>query len=147
MTGVLELIPVVLYLLIGVVCLVMAFKNLSSTKFLPFHAKAAGKMWNEIEIPLKLVILSLLRISGLGFLIVSILMMVSPIVGYFTPNIFYKYLIPFVALIYCMGIFVVNYFLYKKTKANTPWRGSLYAMFVIIAGIIISIFNWVVSGS
>lgn len=136
-----ELIPVVSYLLIGVICLLMAFKNLFSTKFLPFHEKAAGKQWGEIENPLKLVILSFLRLAGLGFLLVSILMIVCPIVNYFAPNIFYKYLIPVVALIYCIGLFVINYFLYRNTKAETPWKGSLYAMFIIITGIIISILD------
>ena len=67
--------------------------------------------------------------------------MVCPIVNYFIPNIFYKYAVPVIALIYCTGLLINNYYLYKNTKADTPWKGSLYAMFVILAGIIISIFN------
>jgi hypothetical protein len=140
MIEILKIIPVVLYLLVGMVSLVMAFKSLFSTKFLPFHEKAAGKLWDEIENPLKLVILSLLRLAGLGFLMISILLIVCPLVNYFIPNTFYKYSIPVIALIFCTGLFANNYYLYKKTKADTPWKRSLYAMFVIIAGIIISIF-------
>ncbi len=121
--------------------MVMAFKNLFSDKFLPFHEQAAGKRWHEIENPLKLVILTLLRLIGLGFLIISILLIVCPVVNYFIPNIFYKFSIPVIALIYCTGLFVINYLLYRKTGADTPWEGSLYAMFIITAGIIISIFN------
>jgi ABC-type multidrug transport system fused ATPase/permease subunit len=147
MKEILGLMPMVLYLLIGAISLVMAFKNLFSTKFLPFHEKAAGKLWSEIDNPLKLVILSLLRLAGLGFLTVSILMIVCAIVNYFAPNVFCKYLVPVVALMYCIGLFVINYSLYKNTKADTPWKGSLYAMSVIIAGIIISIFNQIIVGS
>jgi len=141
MKGILNIIPIVLYFIVGMICLVMAIKNIFASKFLPFHEKAAGKPWNDIENPLKLVILSFLRLIGLGFLTLSILLIVCPIVNYCVPNMFYKYSIPGIALIYCTGLFVVNYSMYKKTKADTPWKGSLYAMFTIIAGIIISMYN------
>jgi hypothetical protein len=119
----------------------MAFKNISSTKFLPFHEKVARKTWDDIDNPLKLVILSLIRLTGLGFFVISILLLVFPIITYFITNNFYKYSIPAVALIFCTGLFVINYQLYRKTKAETPWKGSLYSMVALIAGIIISILS------
>jgi hypothetical protein len=141
MNDALKIIPILLYLIVGVISMVMAVKNIFSDKFSPFHEKAANKKWDEIDNSLRLVILTLLRLAGLGFLIISILLLVFPIVNYFIPNEFYKYSIPVIALIYCTGLFVINYLLYKKTKANTPWKGSLYAMIALIAGIIISILN------
>ena len=131
MKEILKIIPIVLFMFVGIISMVMAVKNLFSTKFLPFHEKAANKRWDDIDNPLKHVILSLIRLSGLGFLIIAILLLAFPIISYFIPNNFYKYSIPIVALIYCTGLFVINYSLYKKTKVNTPWKGSLYAMFVL----------------
>ena len=119
----------------------MTVKSLFSSKFLPFHEKAANKQWNEIDNPLRQVILTLLRLGGLGFLVMSILLLVFPIINYCTPSDFYKYSIPIVALIFCTGLFVINYLLYMKTKADAPWKGSLYAMLAIITGIIISILS------
>lgn len=139
MKAVLTIIPIALYFIIGIISLVMALKSFYSEKFLPFHEKAGGKPWNEIENPLKLVILFLLRISGLGFFVVSILLLVYPVVNYFVHNTFYKYSIPLTALFFCIGLLLNNYSLYKKTKADTPWKGSLYASIIIICGIIISI--------
>lgn len=141
MKEILKIIPILLYLIVGVISMVMAVKSLFSTKFLPFHEKAASKRWDEIDNPLKLVILTFMRLAGLGFLIISILLLVFPVINYFIPNNFYGYSIPIVALIYCTGLFVINYLLNKKTKADTPWKGSLYAMLAIIVGIIISILN------
>ena len=141
MNTLLKIIPILLYMIVGVISMVMAVKNLFSTKFLPFHEKAANKKWDEIDNPLKQVILTLLRLAGLGFLVISILLMVLPIINYSTPNDFYKYSIPLIALIYCTGLFVINYSMYKKTKADTPWKGSLYAILAVITGIIISILN------
>jgi hypothetical protein len=141
MDKIIDIIPILLYMIIGVISMVMAFKNLISTRYLPFHEKAANKQWDEIDASLKLVILSLLRLSGLGFLIISILLLVFPIINYFVPNILYKYSIPIIALIYCTGLFIINFLLYRRTKEDTPWKGSLYAAMILIVGIIISILN------
>jgi len=141
MDRIIDIIPILLYMIIGVISMVMAFKNLFSTRYLPFHEKAANKQWDEIDTSLKLVILSLLRLSGLGFLIISILLLAFPIINYFVPNILYKYSIPIIALIYCTGLFIINFLLYRRTKEDTPWKGSLYAAMILIVGIIISILN------
>jgi hypothetical protein len=141
MDRIIDIIPILLYMIIGVISMVMAFKNLFSARFLPFHEKAANKKWDEIDTSLKLVILSLLRLSGLGFLIISILLLVFPVINYFVPNMFYKYSIPIIALIYCTGLFIINYLLFRRTKEDTPWKGSLYAAMILIVGIIISILN------
>jgi len=141
MDRIIDIIPILLYMIIWVISMVMAFKNLFSTRYLPFHEKAANKQWDEIDTSLKLVILSLLRLSGLGFLIISILLLVFPIINYFVPNIFYKYSIPIIALIYCTGLFIINFLLYRRTKEDTPWKRSLYAAMILIVGIIISILN------
>jgi hypothetical protein len=141
MDRIVDITPILLYMIIGVISMVMGFKNLFSTRFLPFHEKAANKQWDEIDASLKLVILSLLRLSGLGFLIISILLLVFPIINYFVPNIFYKYSIPIISLIYCTGLFIINFLLYRRTKEDTPWKGSLYAAMTLIVGIIISILN------
>ena len=133
------LIPCILYGTVGVISLVMAFKCFLSNKFLAFHEKAANKHWNEIDKPLQIVILTILRLSGMGFLIVSILLIVCPVVNYIFIYKFYQFAIPLIALIFCTGLFVINYKLYTKSKAITPWKGSLYAMVAIIIGIITSI--------
>ena len=139
MNEILKIIPLVLYFFVGVVSLLMAFKNFFADKFLSFHQQAACKQWEEIEDSLKLVILSYMKMVGLGMLIMAILLIIFPLVNYFISNTFYAFFIPVICAIYCFGLFVINYWLYRKTKANTPWKGSLYAMFTIIAGIIISI--------
>ncbi len=108
---------------------------------LPFYEQSSGKLWDDIEEPVKLIILSLMKLVGLGFFIQSILMISFPIINYFLPNSVIKYLIPAIAFIYCSGLFAINFSFYKKTKADSPWKESVFAMIIIAAGIIISAFN------
>ncbi len=141
MREILKIIPAALYILTGTVSMVMAVKSLLADKYLPFHEQAAGKHWNEIDPSLKPVILSLLRLGGLGFLVVSILLIVCTVVNYYVQNVFYRYAVPSIALIYCSGLAINNYMLYKSTKAGAPWKGSLYGALALTAGIALSIFS------
>ena len=65
MKGILNLISTLIYILLGIICLLMAYKSMFSKKYLPFHEEAAGKPWENIEKPLQNVIITILRISGL----------------------------------------------------------------------------------
>jgi hypothetical protein len=136
---IIELIPIIIYCIVGAISLIMAYKNLSLKKFILFHEKAAAIPWDNIDKSLQSVILALMRVSGLGFLVVALLLLVFPIVNYFIQDEFIKYSIPIISFIFCFGLFFVNYFLHKQTKSATPWLGSLFAMFIIIGGMILSI--------
>jgi len=136
-----EMITIILYGFVGVISLKMAFKNLFSKKYLLFHEKAAEKSWEEIDKRLQYVILAVMRISGLGFLVIALLLIVFPIVNQFIHNEFLKYSIPIIAFLFCSGLFLVNYNLYKQTNSTTPWKGSLFAMIAILAGIILSLLH------
>ena len=141
MNQALKILPVVLFAIVGLISAAMAFKNLSAKRILPFNEKASGKLWNDLENPFKLVILSLMKLVGLGFLIMSFLTIIFPFINYFEPNPVYEYLVPAIALAYCAGLFAVNFSVYKKTKAETPWKGSLYAAVIILIGIVISVLS------
>jgi hypothetical protein len=132
-------ISTLIYILVGLICLLMAYKSIFSKKFLPFHEEAAGKSWESIDKPLQNVILTILRISGLGFFIVFLFLVVFPSVNYFKPNPLLKYSTPIISSIYCFGLFIFNFLLYRKTKAKTPWIGSLIALLLILIGFTVSI--------
>jgi hypothetical protein len=87
---------------------------------------------------LQYVILNLMKIAGLGFMIAGILLIVCPVYMYFKPDTFLRYLLPLVAIPYCLGLFIFSYLLYKKTKADSPWKKSLVALVLIIISAIIS---------
>jgi hypothetical protein len=136
----LEVVTIILYAIVGVMSLIMALKSLLSKKFIKFQEEAAAKQWEEIEKPLQFVILALIRISGLGFLVIALLLLIFPIINYFRHDNFIKFSIPLVSSIFCLGLFLINYFLHKNTKSETPYRGSLIALTGILSGIILSFF-------
>lgn len=139
MKDVLTMVPLALYSVVGIVSFLMAYKSIFFPKFLPFHEEASGKSWESIEKNLQYVILTLMKVSGLGFLTMGILLVAGSVYLYFSPGIFLRYFIPFISLVYCSGLFLVNFWLFKKTKAKTPWKGSLYSMLILVIALILSI--------
>jgi hypothetical protein len=133
------IISLVLYLIVGVISLMMAAKIFFSPKFLPFQQEAYGKEWESIDPNLQDVILTILKLSGLGFLTIGIVLIVCPVYLFFIPDTFIRFFIPILSLIFCFGLFIFNYRLFKKTKANTPWKKSLVAIAILILGVLISI--------
>jgi hypothetical protein len=133
------IVSTLIYIVVGIICLIMAFKSIFSKEFLPFHEAAAGRTWDSIDKPVQNVIMTILRISGLGFLVVFLLMVVFPVVNFFEPNPIIKYSVPLISSIYCSGLFLFNFLLFKKTKAKTPWVGSLIALFMILISFAISL--------
>jgi hypothetical protein len=133
-----KIIPVCLYMIVGVISLTMAYKNIFANRIIPFQEQAAGKSWNDIEKGVQFVIITLMKVSGLGFFVVALLLMIFPVVNYFDNNSFVQYAIPVISLLYCFGLFLFNYHLYIQTKVNTPWKRSLYAAIIISVGLILS---------
>lgn len=138
MSEIFKIISIFLFVLVGVISLNMALKSLFSKKFIPFHEIAADKSLEDLEKPLQSVILSLMRVSGLGFLVIALILIIFPIVNYFVQDDFVKFAIPGISLLFCLGLFQINYDLYKRTNAKTPWRNSLFAAIIIILGMILS---------
>ena len=139
MQRLLQLISACIYLSVGITSLMMATKNILARSFLPFHAAASGNSWDSVDDGLQAVILAILRISGLGFLVVGLQLTLFPIVNFFVPLPFVLVISPVLSLTYCFGLFIVNYRLHLQTGAATPWKGSLYAVALIAIGIVISI--------
>ena len=133
-----KIIPVCLYMIVGVISLTMAYKNIFANRIIPFQEQAAGKSWNDIEKGVQFVIITLMKVSGLGFLVIALLLMIFPVVNYFDNNSFVQYVIPVISLLYCFGLFLFNYHLYIQTKVSTPWKRSLYAAIIISVGLILS---------
>jgi hypothetical protein len=141
MKDMLSVAAMALYGIVGFISLIMAMKNLSAKKFLPFHAQAAGTQLGELDPRLQNVILTLMKVSGMGFLVAALLMLAFPVYNFVAPSPFMTYAAPVIALIYCAGLAIINYALYKKTGAETPWKKSLMAIALLVLGLVLSIIN------
>ncbi len=139
MTTTLHVVGACLYALVGAISLAMAFRSLRAKTFLPFHEAAAGRPWQTLETGLQAVVLTLLRVSGLGFLMVGLQLGVVVVGLWANPSPVVTVELPLLALLFCLGLSIVNYSLYVRTRARTPWRESAYAAVALAVALALSI--------
>jgi len=107
-------------------------------RIIRFHEAAAGKPWEDMEEPLRQVILTLTRTTGFGFLAVGLLLIATCAAAPGHPGAVLKYGSPCIALTYCLGIFWSTYRLHQATRTPTPWKGSLAAAALLLAAMAVS---------
>ncbi|MEI6387184.1 MAG: hypothetical protein WCQ50_11135 [Spirochaetota bacterium] len=139
MISVLEIASIVLFAAVGIICLFMAYATMFARRYLPFHEEGAGMKWEEHSPNLQATILTLVNLSGLGFLIVGLMLIVLPILNRYDHSLVLAVSIPVLALVFCAGLGYFNFQLHKKTKADTPWQGSIAAMALITLALVLSL--------
>lgn len=128
-----------IYAAIGIVSATMAGKSFLSKRYLPFHENAAEIPWENLAPGVQFVVLALMRTSGLGFLVVASLLIPLPFLTCCTDSLYLTLVVPFISLLFCVGLFVVNLQLSERTGVRTPWKGALYAALAIVISICVSV--------
>jgi len=124
----------VLFGLVGVVALTMAWRGLTARSLLPFHQAAAGRPWAELSTGEQSVATALTRSLGLGFLTAGLALLVACVTAMAHQGVA-TYSLAAIALVFCSGLAVINRRLQRDTSIGTPWKGSLYAAVAIIVAV------------
>jgi hypothetical protein len=117
----------------------MAYTTMFAKRYLPFHQQGAGMKWEEHSPNLQATILILVKLSGLGFLVVGLMLIVLPILNSFDHSLVLAVSVPTLALVFCAGLVYFNFQLHKKTKADTPWQSAIAAIALIFVAAVLSL--------
>lgn len=134
-----RLLPPALSILVGVVALRMAVKGLSARAWLPFHEAAAGSDWASLAPRLQKLLLFMVRMGGLGFLVLFLLLATVPVYLAWNPAPFLGLVSFGIGTIYCLGLGILTRWLHRETGAGTPWRESFAAAGVLAVSAVLSI--------
>jgi len=124
----------VLFGLVGVVALTMAWRGLTAKRLLPFHQAATGRPWAELSPGEKSVATALTRALGLGFLTAGLALLTAGVTALAHQDVA-TYALAAIALVFCSGLAVINRRLQRDTSIGTPWKGSLYAAVAIVVAV------------
>jgi hypothetical protein len=138
---ILSIASIVLFFIVGVICLFMAYSTIFAKRYLPFHEQGAGMKWEEHGAGLQATILSLIQLSGLGFLVVGLMLALLPLLNFYDHSLVLSVSIPILALVFCAGLLYFNFQFHKKTRADTPWKGTIAAMLFIVIAFVLSLFG------
>ena len=131
----------VLSFLVGLVSPRMAVKGLSAKEWLPFHRTAAAVDWTSLPQRLRVLLLFLVRMTGLAFLVLVLLLMSVSILLPLSPEPFVDLAILGSGTAYCVGLGILTRWLRRETGADTPWRGAFAAAGVLALASLLALAN------
>jgi hypothetical protein len=136
-----NIITISCYSIVGIASLIMGLIYLLSKKFTNYHAQAVNKKWDEIDEKVRIVMLALLKLGGVGFFITGISM-----IGVL--DILYKNFIGFlvatvIGLFFWISSLIITARIKYLTKANSPVLPSLLNVVLLFIGVISSIFVYI----
>ncbi len=122
-----------LAVVVGLVSLRMAAKGLFAREWLRFHEEAAGVEWRSLAPGLRPLLLFMVRMVGLAFLVVFLLLALVPAYLWFHPDRLVGSAILGIGTVFCAGLGLLNRRLHLETGAGTPWKQSFAAAGLLAA--------------
>ena len=120
--------------LAALICFTFGVVYLFKTSFMPYHGKALGLDWNELDASKQFVFLASMKALAGGFLAVSFVVFVLQNKFAATKINWIPWLILLTGLIINVGIFYATTIVRYNTPANPPMMLSLFVMLLLVIG-------------
>lgn len=111
-----------------------ALRFLVSKSFLPYHQQVTGIKWPDIPASMQVLILTLMRVCGIGAAIVAGISALSGIISFLWPNQVLTFAFGICVVLYWFGMFCITANVHKKTNADTPYILSLMVFLISLMG-------------
>jgi hypothetical protein len=129
----------ILLIIVGLITLFISLKFLLARKFFPYHSQASELKWEQVDNKLQLVILAIMKMAGAAILLLGLSALAYSIYHLFVSIKLLSIVIPITVTIFWLFSFFITFYVYQKTKAKTPWNGSLLCLVLSIICLVIGI--------
>ena len=89
---------------------------MTRSEFMPYHSKAIGKDWSDVDPNLQLLLLALMRVAGSGLLTGGILTFILLLIPFRAQETWAIFTLPLLGVITVLTTLYVT----NKVKRNTP---------------------------
>jgi hypothetical protein len=137
MTGVLVA-AAVCYALLALLCLAFGLLYLLRPKFMPYHAQALKREWQDLDGALQTLLIALMRTAGGGLLATGLA------VGFLLPALlqgetWVRYVLPLVGLTAVLPSLYATLLVRQRTGAKTPVAAGAAGAVLTVLGLVLSV--------
>jgi len=132
-----KLLATTLYLVIYMMIFLAGISYLLNSRFLPYHASAARKKWDEIDRPMQLVLQTMLRVIGGLMVSVGITGAALVVLLFGAGEDTARYLTPVPAVAFGLPAIWASITLKKDSGAKTPIREAFAIVVVPIVALVL----------
>lgn len=108
-------------------------------EFMPYHAKAVGKSWSEVEASFRILILALMRVVGGGFLATACAAGFILFAAFRRGAGWALWAIPIAGLCASLPSLYVTLKVARNTPASPPWIAAAVGTVLLLAGLLFSL--------
>jgi hypothetical protein len=128
------------YALVGLLYLAFGVVYLTTSKFMPYHAEAVGKQWEEIEPRTQVVLSGLMKLGGGGLVGFALAMACLLFVPFRQGEVWARWAIAVIGMVGALTAWNSLVLVKQKTQAKTPVWAANVGILLIVAGFALSWF-------
>ena len=111
-----------------------------TTQFMPFHAIAVGKTWDQIDPAFQVLLLTFIRVIGGGVITVALSMGILLFIPFRQGIRWARWAIPAIGIFYVLMAYLYPLLsVALNTSLTPPWGGAVSSMILVVAGFILSL--------
>ena len=133
------LISFISYSCVATISIVLGLIYLLKNQFMPYHSKALGLSWSELEANMQVLIIALMRATGGGLIASGIAMLILLLIPWKKGDMWSLYAIPAINLCVSLGALYAMLLVKRKTPGTPPIILSLLAIVLTLVGFVLSI--------
>jgi hypothetical protein len=141
--SVLTIVAVICFSMVIFIGMVFAFLYLFRRKFMPYHADAVEKSWDELDQRVRVLILALMRVAGGGWMASSLALGIFLILYILEGSQRAPLSMVVTGLAVCIPTLLATLLVKRRTQANPPVFAVVVAMVLLLAG---WAFAWAAAG-
>ncbi len=129
------------YLLASLLSLVFGLIYLLRSKFMPYHAEAVNKSWNEVDGKFRILIIALMRVSGGGMLSSSLAIGILLFIPFIHGEGWANFAILIMGLSASIPILIATLIVKLNSPARPPVMASVAAIVLLLTGFLFTVIN------
>jgi len=133
----LRTISLICYALIGLLGFVFASMYLFRHEFMPYHAVAVGKSWDQVDPAMRVLILALMRVSGGGWLATSVSITLMLIGRLRFKKIYFGFTLVMTGLAALIPTLIATLYVRFNSPADPPTIAAILGIIVLVAALIL----------
>lgn len=117
----------------------MGLVYLARKKFMPYHAVALDRTWEDLDVPSRIIFIASMRIIGSAWLAVAIVLAILLRYGFREGLHWAIYAVPLVGLTASIPALLAVLRVKSKTRASPPWPLLAVVVGLFLTGLLMSI--------
>lgn len=123
------------YAITGIVSIIMGAVYLFSPEFMPYHADAVGRAWQDLRDSERVLFGALLDVAGAGWIALGAAVIVLAIIPMRRGEMWARLLVPSLLVLFYIPTILATLSVLEHTPASPPWYGNAFALLATAIGL------------